>query len=304
MKILIISGFLGAGKTTFIKALAERTKKQFVVLENEYGDVDVDSTILKNDDMTIWELTEGCICCSVQADFALSILTISNTLDPDYLIVEPSGVGMLSKIFEHMKKVEYERIELLAPITIIDIHCFDDYIETFGDFYKDQIRNAGHLLLSKGEEAPQATLDTLGDALRKLNPKANIVTTHYSQQSKEWWDALLVTAWDAEKGIYSLEDDGLDMSTVSFKDLSYDDFDRFEADMAALMRGTFGQIYRVKGFLPINHQWGKLDIVNQTYTLETWEPLEASKIVIIGRNLDTNALSILFDTHHEETHHH
>ena len=94
MKILVVSGFLGAGKTTFIKEMAQKTKQDFVVMENEYGEVGIDKTILDEEkDINIWELTEGCICCSMKSDFASSILTIANTLDPEYLIVEPTGVG-------------------------------------------------------------------------------------------------------------------------------------------------------------------------------------------------------------------
>lgn len=105
MNILIVSGFLGAGKTTFIKELSRRTKKEFAILENEYANSGVDGDILKNSDKTvnIWELIDGCICCSAKGDFAQSILTIANTIDPDYLVVEPTGVAKLSSIIENIK---------------------------------------------------------------------------------------------------------------------------------------------------------------------------------------------------------
>ena len=97
MKILIISGFLGAGKTTFIKEMSRKIQRDFVVMENEYGETNMDSAFLKGqENLNIWELTEGCICCSTKSDFASSILTIANTLDPEYLIVEPTGVGVLA----------------------------------------------------------------------------------------------------------------------------------------------------------------------------------------------------------------
>ena len=124
MKILVVSGFLGAGKTTFIRTLAERTKKDFAVMENEYGAVNVDGDFLEQTkDLNIWELTEGCICCSMQNDFATSIQTIANTVDPEYLIVEPTGVGMLSKIIENIQKIEYERITLLEPLRFWTVRC-------------------------------------------------------------------------------------------------------------------------------------------------------------------------------------
>ena len=103
MKILIVSGFLGAGKTTLIKEMANKTKRDFVIMENEYGDVDIDSNMLKDEGMNIWELTEGCVCCSMKQDFATSILTIANSLDPEFLIVEPTGVAKLGNIINNIK---------------------------------------------------------------------------------------------------------------------------------------------------------------------------------------------------------
>lgn len=159
MKILVVSGFLGAGKTTFIRTLAERTQKDFAVMENEYGAVNVDGDLLEQTkDLNIWELTEGCICCSMQKDFATSILTIANTVDPEYLIVEPTGVGMLSKIIENIQKIEYERITLLEPLTILDGTMYDRCMSEFSE----------------------------------------ICVSHYTEQGDDWWDSLLTSYLDKE----------------------------------------------------------------------------------------------------------
>lgn len=159
MKILVVSGFLGAGKTTFIRTLAERTKKDFAVMENEYGAVNVDGDLLEQTkDLNIWELTEGCICCSMQNDFATSILTIANTVDLEYLIVEPTGVGMLSKIIENIQKSEYERITLLEPLTILDGTMYDRCMSEFSE----------------------------------------ICVSHYTEQGDDWWDSLLTSYLDKE----------------------------------------------------------------------------------------------------------
>ena len=115
MKILVISGFLGAGKTTFIKEMLKSTKREYVIFENEFGDVNIDSEILKNNNETeekeielnVWELTSGCACCSTKADFMSSLLVIDNTLNPDFLIVEPSGIAVLSNILNNVKNVEF-----------------------------------------------------------------------------------------------------------------------------------------------------------------------------------------------------
>ena len=100
-------------KTTFIKEMAAKTGRDFVIMENEYGEAGIDSALLKQEkNINVWELTEGCVCCTMKADFASSVLTIANTLDPEYLIVEPTGVGMLSSIIQNIRQISYERILL------------------------------------------------------------------------------------------------------------------------------------------------------------------------------------------------
>lgn len=176
MKILVISGFLGAGKTTFIKELAKRTKQDFAVMENEYGAVGVDGGLLSGtqDDsgapLNIWELTEGCICCTRKSDFATSVLTIANTIDPEYLVVEPTGVGMLSKIMENIRMIQYERIFLLSPITILDGEHFEQSLEKFPDICRDQIQTAGTILISKREQADEEERRQMEARIRAINP--------------------------------------------------------------------------------------------------------------------------------------
>lgn len=165
MKILVISGFLGAGKTTFIKALAKQTGKDFAILENEYGAAGVDGDVLKDSmdagKVNVWEMTEGCICCSTKGDFAASVLTIANSVDPEYLVVEPTGVGMLSHIMKNLQQIEYERISLLAPITIVDGYSYERFRREFPELYRDQIRSARTVILSKIEQAGEAEKDAL-----------------------------------------------------------------------------------------------------------------------------------------------
>ena len=202
MRILVVSGFLGAGKTTFIKELAHRTREDFSVMENEYGQVGIDGQLLAEKEMpesgeedagklNIWELTEGCICCSMKSDFASSILTIANTIDPEYLIVEPTGVGMLSNVMNNIRLIQYERISLLSPITILDGNSFDRYCQEFPDIYRDQIASAGCVLVSKMEGADRQTLEQLEQSIRQINPDAEIFTTHYSANPDSWWESLL-----------------------------------------------------------------------------------------------------------------
>lgn len=124
MKILVVSGFLGAGKTTFIKELAKNVNLEFVVLENEYADINVDSSILQDEKLKIWEMSEGCICCSMLGDFRATIKNIYETIEPEYLIIEPTGIGLLSSVLNGIKNLKDMKIEVLAPICFVDVACF------------------------------------------------------------------------------------------------------------------------------------------------------------------------------------
>ncbi len=188
MKILIVSGFLGAGKTTFIKALARHTGKEFAILENEYGAAGIDADRLRAEEgqspVNIWEMTEGCICCSAKGDFSLSVLSIANTINPEYLVIEPTGVGMLGNVLENVKQIEYERISILAPVTIADIYSCSRYLKEYPSLYENQIREAGTIFLSKSEQASPEEKEQARQILTRINPKATIYTDHYSSLSK------------------------------------------------------------------------------------------------------------------------
>ena len=144
MNVLIISGFLGAGKTTFIRELIKRTDGRLVILENEYGSADVDQQVIKAEDKAdVWDLTEGCVCCTKSADFNASVLTIESTLEPELLVVEPSGVGALSNVIRNLRKIEYERIVLLRPLTIVDADHFAHDCKEFPDIYLEAAARLG-----------------------------------------------------------------------------------------------------------------------------------------------------------------
>ncbi len=181
VKILIISGFLGAGKTTFIQALASRTGRDFAVYENELGQRNVDGEALRREELSIWESTENCVCCTGQADLASAVLTISNALDPEYLVVEPSGAARLSGVLEAIGRVCYDRISLLRPITLVDSRSFASQRRSAQELWEDQVRAAGTILCTKGESLLPEEQARLAALLARRNPKAEIFTQPYSQ---------------------------------------------------------------------------------------------------------------------------
>lgn len=296
MKILVISGFLGAGKTTFIQALSEKTGENFAVMENEYGQTGIDGDVLQGDRLKVWELTEGCICCSLKSDFASSILTIANTLDPEYLVVEPTGVGLLSSVMSNIKKIEYDRITLLEPLTIVDVHCVDAYLQEFGEIYADQIKSTPRILLSKIEHTSATEISRIAAILRGLNPQAEILIEPYQAQPEAWWLSLLQKNYaDTARTGVRLEDDQLpDLETVNLTDIKADSVYRLLELLVALLRGFFGTVYRAKGFVVIGGQWTKFDIVNKQYTVAVCDPMPHAKAVVIGQKLDKKRLQEIF----------
>ena len=206
MDILVISGFLGAGKTTFIKEIIKKTKRDYCILENEYGAINIDSSTLKEDTnnsgVKIYELTEGCICCSSKGEFASSILTISNTIDPDYLIIEPTGVGYLSSILNNLRKVRYERIHILNAVTIVDgIYLFNSLNnDKLDECLLDQIKNASIIVVSKQENLSSEDKKLVKDKLHSINESAKIIIDeHYSFLSDDFFKSLFLNRLDEEK---------------------------------------------------------------------------------------------------------
>jgi len=294
MHILIVSGFLGAGKTTFIRKLAEKTDKRFAVMENEYGDAGIDGNLLEQNRLKVWELTEGCICCSKKSDFAMSVLTIANGADFEYLVVEPTGVGLLSSVIANLHKIEYEHIRLLKPVTVVDIDCIDSYLATFEKFYADQIENASHIVVYKTEAEIEKAVRTL----KGLNPDADITAQPYDSINAAWWGALFDITKNAFTGKTALFPLPLsaapDLETASFTGIAIQSIEELISYLSALIAERFGRVYRVKGFVPINGQWAKFDVVDKRYNIETCDAMSESKLTVIGKDLDKNALKLMF----------
>ena len=285
MKILVISGFLGAGKTTFIRELSRRTGRDFAVMENEYGQVGIDGSVLEQDapELNIFELTEGCICCSMKSDFATSVLTIANTVDPEFLIVEPTGVGLLSRIIENLNQIQYERITLLSPITILDGNSFEQYRKDYPDILIDQISSAPTILISKMESSDEDEIAKVGNRLRELAPNAEIVTEHYSRKPDSWWNGLL------EKGLSGplpkTVDAELDMENLGLKDVVLDSPDELLLLLNGVVSGVFGRICRAKGYMKAGESWLRFDVAGNRYSITGCEEMDESRAVFIGNDL-------------------
>jgi len=187
-KIDIISGFLGAGKTTFIqKLLSDALKGENVVLiENEFGEIGVDSGFLKNAGIEIREMNQGCICCSLVGDFESSLKEVIEQYHPDRILIEPSGVGKLSDILSAVKTVsENLDVKLDGAVTVVDATKAKLYNKNFGEFFDDQIRFATSVVLSRMDIASGEKAEEAINIVRGINPHANLITTGIAELSGE-----------------------------------------------------------------------------------------------------------------------
>lgn len=312
MQILIVSGFLGAGKTRFITSLVRQTGRKFAIVENEFSALDLDSKILRQevnteavaDGLEIWELTEGCICCSTTLDFTQSVLTIANTINPDYLIIEPSGVGLPSRILAKLKTICYEQIGLLAPITIVDAKIYQQSRKDFKNYFNNQVAYAGTVVLSKSESLSTQDFREIKEDLH-LPEDVDFPLQHYSQWSSEDWLKLLdrELLMDSEREPASVvgrrfrlrqSADRQTLENFALTNPQIASPDMLVACLEILIRRVAGRIARAKGYLKTNQGYIRFDLVDGQYAVTGFENEEDQRVVFIGENLNRKLLILLF----------
>ena len=193
-KVDIISGFLGAGKTTLIAKLLKEAfpGEQVVLIENEFGEIGIDGGFLKESGVEIREMNSGCICCSLVGDFGTSLKEVVEKYHPDRIIIEPSGVGKLSDVIKAVKDLHIENeIRLNSASTVADASKVKVYMKNFGEFFNNQIEHAGTIILSRTQNVSEAKLKTDIELIRSLNKDAHIITTPWDDiNGKQILDAM------------------------------------------------------------------------------------------------------------------
>ena len=200
-KVDIISGFLGAGKTTLIAKLLKEAfpGEQVVLIENEFGEIGIDGGFLKESGVEIREMNSGCICCSLVGDFGTSLKEVVEKYHPDRIIIEPSGVGKLSDVIKAVKDLHIENeIRLNSASTVADASKVKVYMKNFGEFFNNQIEHAGTIILSRTQNVSEAKLKTDIELIRSLNKDAHIITT-------PWDDINGTQILDAMENVTNLE---------------------------------------------------------------------------------------------------
>lgn len=321
-KIDIISGFLGAGKTTFIKKLLKEAFKgeQVVLIENEFGEIGIDGGFLKEAGIEIKEMNSGCICCSLVGDFEKSLKEVIDTYHPDRILIEPSGVGKLSDV---IKAVQDAQVNLDAQLnsftTVVDVTKCRIYSKNFGEFFSNQIEYAGAIILSRTDKAKHEKVEESVAILRGLNEKAPIITTPIEQLSGE---KLLETM----EGSKSLEEELLAEIVCpecgGHHDHDHDEHEHHHghhhADEVFTSWGTetiqtytkdeisnilktlesdsaYGTILRAKGMVAgADGEWIYFDMVPEEHEVRTGAAEYTGRICVIGSKLDEHKLEELF----------
>ncbi|WP_297439247.1 GTP-binding protein, partial [uncultured Clostridium sp.] len=265
MKIDIISGFLGSGKTTLIKKLLDEElyKEKIAIIENEYGEVAIDGNLLRGDKVEVTEITSGCICCNIKGDFKDSISEIVSKYNPDRIIVEPTGVAKLSEIISSVKEAKVSNAKINMITTVVDVNNFSNYLNNFGEFYKNQIVNANVVLLSRVSSISDLEISNICEEIRKINKTANIITTDLKDISAKRIIEVGEVPREKIKAAFK-KSTMVKCGTVRIVHNANDTFENWgtetsklfdEIDLKNLLsklskENTYGKILRAKGILP------------------------------------------------------
>ncbi|OUQ46030.1 cobalamin biosynthesis protein CobW [Drancourtella sp. An12] len=314
-KVDIISGFLGAGKTTFIKRLVTDVfqGEKIVLIENEFGEIGIDGGFLKDAGIEITEMNSGCICCTLVGDFSEALKKVVDQYHPDRIIIEPSGVGKLSDVAGAVRNVEEHcGIELNSCITVADGKKVKIYLKNFGEFYSNQIEHAATIVLSRTQSMTDSKLKEAVALIREENPDAAIITTPWDQldgevirnaveQTSKPTDLLNEACLHHDhEGCchHDHEDCGChehhhaDDVFTSWGTETVEKYDRSEIEQfldSLADEETYGTILRAKGIVEgTDGSWMEFDYVPGEYEIRDTKADYTGKICVIGTDIHTD----------------
>lgn len=302
VKADIISGFLGAGKTTFLNKVLPCLKGNNVLIENEFGDISLDGQVLKGE-IPVKEIYAGCICCSLAMDFKTSIIELTEKYDTERIIVEPSGVGRLTDIIDACEKVNGEgKVNLVIDrvITIVDLSEFSDYADSFGAFYLDQIQRANIIFFSHMDKVSGEELQEAIDKIKEINPEGVIFEEDwFSYDGEKLLDIL--ESIDFNKKDKDAAGERIVPAHVHFGSFSTArpadmDVNTIKETVENLEKGDCGRILRIKGVLKttegerihVDYTPGNLSVIPETTDMSCC-------ITVIGCDLNKESLRKQFE---------
>lgn len=322
-KVDIVSGFLGAGKTTFIKQMINQvyTGEKLVLIENEFGEIGIDGGFLKDAGVEITEINSGCICCTLVGDFSKALKKVISEYCPDRVLIEPSGVGKLSDVAKAVEDVKEDAdIEIAGRITVVDGKKAKMYMKNFGEFFKDQVQHASTIVVSRTQMMDDKKIEECVHMLREENEKAAIVSTPWEQLGKE----AILRALEQEAEPENLlghhheacghehhhhsghGDDGCcghehhhaDEIFTSWGKETAHKYTEEELDYlikALSETDAYGMVLRSKGIVQMTDgSWKQFDLVPKEHEVRQGQADYAGRICVIGTDLKEEELLKLF----------
>ncbi|KEI99433.1 cobalamin biosynthesis protein CobW [Clostridium botulinum A2B3 87] len=299
IKVNLISGFLGAGKTTLIKKVLENVKEEkIVIIENEFGEVAIDGDLIKKEGFDVFELRSGCICCIMKQDFEDSLQKVIEEYKPDRIIIEPTGISSLSQLLDILEKDNFkDKININRVITVVDSTSYLEEKDAFGEFYMDQVENAEILIVSKTQMVDKSTLKKVKESLRECNKKANIKTLAFEEFNKEYIlnfldeDSSRDIKRDSVEVMISTEDG---FESLGVKTNKIFEIREINEIVSKLFTGKYGDVIRIKGFLKGEKEIIQINCTKKVHNIETVEDSKEIKICIIGQDLRKKKIQFLF----------
>lgn len=290
MKTTIACGLLGAGKTTFIQQVAKNTREKTVVLVNDFGKVGIDGEIFSAGGIESIELPSGCVCCTLKFDLITTLQKITETLKPEHLIIEPSGVASPSAVLEALDLV---KINPVTVVGIIDATEFLEFYESqmFGNFFQDQIVNSDILLVNKTDLVDEETTTRIMRVLETMNPQGVIFPTIDASLN-----GPLPSVSRTGSAIRKFETH-IHLETFAVNITKTESLSFYKDLFSGMMRGTFGNVVRAKALVQTDEGPFRLDISSGGLDCVPFHrPVTHSRLVIIGENLKRSSFPI---SHHE-----
>lgn len=300
IKVDVVSGFLGAGKTTLIKKLLKAYEKEKVVLiENEFGEIGIDADIVERDGFQVFEISSGCICCIMKKDFITVLERVIKEFKPERIVIEPTGLSILSEIIDILNSEEIScKCTVNSLITVVDSLNYLEQCEAFGEFFEDQIVNAETLILSKSQLVEDEVLQKVIHSLKKLNSKARLKTAPWNELGTLEIEGLLGEAINLSFSEL-LYTDYKPCSENEFMTLGIESSKKFTIQelkdiLDKLGHGSYGDVLRGKGFLKGVNSYLEFSYTNGQFTVQETAYKTSGKLCIIGKNLKEDELKELF----------
>ena len=314
-KIDIISGFLGAGKTTLIKKLVADAfqGEKLVIIENEFGEIGIDGGFLKESGIQITEMNSGCICCSLVGDFGNALKDVLERYSPDRVIIEPSGVGKLSDVIKAVKNIG-DDVKINSTATVVDASKCKMYMKNYGEFYNNQIESAGTIILSRTQNVSEEKLAKVLTMIKEKNDEASVITTPWDQiDGKKILDAMEKVNTlekelleehhhhDGECGCGLHHEHGHHHADDVFTSWGVETAHKFTEeelkDIVSKLASdkSFGDVLRAKGIVASDEgEWFHFDLVPEETELRRGAADYTGRICVIGSNLNEDAIKELF----------